>query len=90
MRRKKINIPFEFTMEYPKTAKFIKKNDTVNRRCNKCGRVVLKETFVPNYPFQCVSCDENLYDIETHLGEPHTDVELAQLCEDTLILELDC
>ena len=89
MRRKKINIPYEFKIKYPKTAKFIKRNDTVNRRCNRCGSVVLKETFVPAYPFQCMSCDENLYGIETHLGEPHTDAELAQLCEDTLILELD-
>lgn len=40
------------------------------------------------YPFK--SCDENLFGIETHEGEYHTDEELDELCcntRDVLLLD---
>lgn len=73
----------------PKTFAYVLENDTVNRRCNRCGSVVLKETNIKNYPYQCMSCDDNLYETETHIGADHTDEEFDKLCMDTLILELD-
>lgn len=84
MAKQKFNIE-----KYPKTFAYVLENDTINRRCNRCGCVVLKETNVPDYPYQCMSCDENMYEFETHIGNDHTDEELDKLCIDTLILELD-
>ena len=74
--------------KYPKTFAYVKENDTVNRRCNRCGSVVLRETNINCYPFQCMSCDENMYGIETHIGEPHTEEEFDELCENTCALLL--
>lgn len=80
----------KFNIEkYPKTFAYVLENDTGNRRCNMCGRVVLKETNGSNYPYQCMNCDEKLYEIETHFGEDHTAEELDELCMNSLILELD-
>ena len=73
----------------PKTYAYVMENDTVNRRCNKCGSVVLKETNIESYPYQCMACDENMFEIETYLGEPHTTLELDDLLVNTLILGLD-
>lgn len=75
--------------ENPKTYAYVMENDTVNRRCNKCGSVVLRETNIEGYPYQCMDCDENMYEIETHIGEPHTEEELDDLLINTLILCLD-
>lgn len=72
--------------KYPNTAKYVLENDTQNIRCNCCGSVVLKETFVEGYPYQCMACDVNLYAIETHKGEYHSEQEFDQLCWDTLAL----
>ena len=74
---------------YPNTHAYVMENDTVNRRCNRCGSVVLKETNIESYPYQCMNCDENMYEIETHIGEPHTEEELDELLINTLILCLD-
>lgn len=79
----------QFKSTYPNTFKYVSQNNTRCRRCNKCGKVVLKETNVSNYPYQCMSCDENLYEIETHIGACCTDLEFDELCENALILELD-
>lgn len=76
----------------PRTFAYVLENDTINRRCNCCGNVVLKETFVKDYPYQCLSCDENLYEMETHLGVDHTDEELEELCcnaRDLLLLDTE-
>ena len=75
--------------KYPKTYAYVMENDTVTRRCNRCGAVVLKETNIPDYPYQCMACDENMYGFETHIGEPHTNEELDELFLNTLILCLD-
>lgn len=75
--------------KYPKTFAYVTENDTLNRRCDKCGCVVLKETSRNGYPYQCIHCDEDLYGMETHIGTVHTEKEFDQMCEDALILELD-
>ncbi|MBR2401403.1 MAG: hypothetical protein IKB01_01350 [Lachnospiraceae bacterium] len=76
--------------ESKKTLEYVERNDTRNRRCNRCGSVVLMEPTVKGYPYQCMNCDENLYEIETHIGEKHTDEEYEKLCcntRDLLLLD---
>ena len=61
----------------------------VKRRCNRCGSPVLKSS-VEGYSYQCMNCDEDLYEIETHEGKPHTFKEFKQLCcdvRDLLLLD---
>ena len=36
-----------------------------------------------------MACDENMYEIETHIGEPHTTEEFNELLINSLILCLD-
>lgn len=73
----------------PRTMCYILEHDTFDVRCNKCGCPVLKSD-VDGYVYQCMNCDEDLYSVETHKGEHHTDEELNQLCLDTeTLLELD-
>lgn len=67
----------------PKTFAYVLENDTLNRRCNRCGEVVLKETAVEGYPYQCMGCDENLYEAETFIGDAHSDEEFNELCLNT-------
>ena len=68
--------------KYPKTLSFVMENDTVTRRCNRCGCVVLREPvkMEAEYPYQCLSCDENMFGIETYEGEPHTESEFDDIC----------
>ena len=84
MKTEKFNIE-----QNPKTFAYVIENDTINRRCNRCGAVVLKETNIPWYPYQCMACDENMYEIETHIGESHTTEEFNELLINSLILCLD-
>ena len=69
--------------KHPKTYAYVMENDTVIRRCNRCGSVVLRETSIDEYPYQCMSCDENMFGIETHIGQPHTSEEFNELLNNT-------
>jgi hypothetical protein len=80
----------KFNVEkYPQTFAYVVEYDMHKIRCNMCGSVVLREPDTKEYPYQCLSCDENLYSFETHEGEFHTDEELNDMCLNALILELD-
>lgn len=57
-------------------------NDTFNIRCNRCGKVVLKEPYFEEYPYYCPHCDENMYGIETFVGDWHTGAEFDELRSD--------
>lgn len=73
----------------PKTMAYVIERDTFSIRCNRCGCPVLKSD-TAGYVYQCMNCDEDLYSIETHEGNFHTDDELNQLLLDTeALLELD-
>jgi hypothetical protein len=74
---------------YPNTVAFVEENIVKDKRCNRCGSVVLKEVYIEDYPFQCMSCDENMLNIEVHDGEPPSPEEYLELLRDTLTLELD-
>ena len=73
----------------PKTFEYVLERDTLTRRCNRCGSVVLKSE-LNDYAYQCMNCDEDLYRIETHNGKPHTTEEFDELCcmtRDILLLD---
>lgn len=73
----------------PKTFAYVLERDTLTRRCNMCGSVVLRSE-LESYAYQCMNCDEDLYEIETHEGEPHTTEEFDELCcntRDLLLLD---
>ena len=76
--------------ESKKTLNYVIANDTLNRRCNRCKSVVLKETKHFTFPYQCMFCDDNLFESNTHMGEPHSDAEFEKLCcntRDLLLLD---
>lgn len=76
------------TLQYAKFDKFVDDNtfshvlhnDTFNIRCNLCGRVVLREPDIEDYPYYCPHCGKNRYGNETFIGDWHTGKELDELC----------
>ena len=73
----------------PKTFAYVLERDTFTIKCNRCGSPVLKSD-LDDYVYQCMNCDEDLYEFETHQGEYHTDEELDTLCcntRDLLLLD---
>ena len=59
------------------------------RRCSRCGSLVLRSD-VEGCSYQCMNCDEDLYEFETYEGEIHTFKEFKQLCcdvRDLLLLD---
>lgn len=73
----------------PKSFAYVLERDTFTVRCNRCGSPVLRSD-LDDYVYQCMSCDEDLYTIETHEGEYHTDEEFDELCcntRDLLLLD---
>ena len=73
----------------PKSFAYVLERDTFTVRCNRCGSPVLRSD-LDDYVYQCMSCDEDLYTIETHKGEYHTDEEFDELCcntRDLLLLD---
>ena len=75
--------------KYPKTVAYVLSHDTHNIRCRKCGNIVLHESTLSSYPYQCLECDENLYEFETEVGKNHSCEELLKLIDDALCFELD-
>lgn len=73
----------------PKTFEYVLERDTFTKRCNMCGCPILKSD-VEGYVYQCMACDEDLYEFETYEGEYHTAEELDELCcntRDLLLLD---
>lgn len=68
--------------KYPDTMCYVLENDTFTRRCNQCGRVVLY-SHASGYVYQCVHCNQNLCELETHEGEYHSTEEYNELCLNT-------
>ncbi|MBQ7818580.1 MAG: DUF4314 domain-containing protein [Bacteroidales bacterium] len=50
------------------------------QRCNRCHSPVITSD-TPGYKYQCLECDEDLYEIETYIGEPMTEEEFNNICE---------
>ena len=73
----------------PKTMAYVLERDTGNIRCNRCGSPVLR-TEIPErgYKYQCMSCDEDLFGVETHEGKWHTTEEFEELLLNTQALLL--
>lgn len=73
----------------PKTMSYVLERIQENKRCNKCGSILLKSD-LKDYSYQCMNCDEDLYKFEAHDGEDRTDKELEEILENTRdLLELD-
>lgn len=85
-----VQISESFKKACPKTAAFVEQYDTVNYRCNKCGCVVLKQPYEDNETlYECMHCQNTLHESKIHVGKPHTEEELYNLCVETLTLGLD-
>lgn len=73
-----------------KTFEYVNEKNTFNRYCNRCGSPVLISGN-KSYSFQCMTCDEDLYEIETHLGDVFNQEDFEKLLMNTRdILLLDC
>lgn len=64
----------------PKTFDYVLARLTKNVRCNRCNRPVILSD-APGYSYQCLSCDEDLYKIETHNSIHFTVDELEKNLE---------
>lgn len=58
----------------PKSVKYVEDNLT-NYRCIRCGSPILLETEVKDYPYQCLTCDENMYSFEVETSEQEITAE---------------
>lgn len=89
MREDLYKVLKKYARKFPKTVNFIFENEAGNARCARCGHIVLKEPFAEGYPYQCMTCDENLLDFEVRTDrQPCTVAEMEQLIEDTAYLLL--
>ena len=68
--------------KYPRTERYVEEKLTRGIRCNRCGAPVIKSE-LDGYVYQCMSCDEDLYSIETHKGKPATEEEMNELLLNT-------
>lgn len=59
----------ELKEKYPKTYAYVLKNTTTDIRCNRCNAVVLLSELRPKYKYQCMACDEDMFEIEVHDGD---------------------
>jgi uncharacterized HAD superfamily protein len=66
----------------PKTTAYVTERIQHDIRCNRCNSIVLKSDNI-QYKYQCMFCDEDLFDIETHKGFGMTDKEYNDILEQT-------
>ncbi len=69
-------------LKYPRTERYVEEKLARGIRCNRCGAPVIKSE-LDGYVYQCMSCDEDLYSIETHKGKPATEAEMNELLLNT-------
>ena len=75
----------------PKSFAYVFSHYTLKQRCGRCGSPVLKSD-VKGYIYQCMNCDEDLYQFETYEGKPCTFKEFKTLCcdvRDLLLLDVE-
>ena len=58
----------------PKSVKYVEDNLT-NFRCIRCGSPILLEPEIEDYPYQCLTCDENMYSFEVEASEQEVTAE---------------
>ena len=68
---------------YPNSYQYVKEHNAGLKRCNMCGNVLLTNDN-KDKPFQCIFCDAELTDQETHEGKPCCKVEFNELCNEVL------
>lgn len=71
----------KYRQKYPNSVKYIEDNLT-DLRCFRCGSLLLKEPESEEYPYQCLTCDENMFSFETIKSETAlTDNEAKNMLE---------
>lgn len=59
-------VEHEIFTKYPKSTEYVIEKLQDKRLCNRCLSYVLESETKPEYSYQCMYCDEDLYSIETH------------------------
>lgn len=57
----------EIFFKYPKATEYVIEKLQHKRKCNCCNSYVLESGIKPEYPYQCMYCDEDMYSFETHI-----------------------
>lgn len=71
----------KYKHKYPNSVKYIEDNLT-DLRCFRCGSPLLKELESEEYPYQCLTCDENMFSFEAIKSETAlTDNEAKNMLE---------
>ena len=69
---------------YPKATEYVVEKLQHKRKCNCCGSYVLESGIKPEYEYQCMYCDVDLYSIETHtVDDVISEYDLIDLIEMT-------
>ena len=59
---------FDYSM-YPKTVDYYNRYKTeIPVYCNRCGGLCLESETGGYYSYQCMFCDEDLFEVEVHSG----------------------
>lgn len=72
--------------KYPNSKEYVDSHLVKDRYCSRCGSPILKSD-LKGYPYQCVICDEDLFEFETFVDldeQPEIDEsDYVQLIEET-------
>lgn len=77
--------------KYPKSKEYVDSHLVKDRYCSRCGSPILKSD-LEQYPYQCMTCDEDLFEFETtiDLNKQFNEWDYVQLVKevaDTLLLD---
>lgn len=64
----------KYKNKLPKSVKYVEENLT-NYRCIRCGSPILLDPEIEDYPYQCLTCDENMYSFEVESSEQELTAE---------------
>lgn len=72
--------------KYPKSKEYVDSHLVKGRYCSRCRSPILKSD-LKGYPYQCMTCDEDLFEFETFVDldeQPEIDEsDYVQLVEET-------
>ena len=60
--------------KFPKSLSYVQKNLVPFIHCKRCGAHVLKSENQNEYEYQCVYCDEDLYECETYQDKKRKEI----------------
>ena len=72
-----------------KTVRYVEERLVKDVRCNRCGMPVLTSDLREHgYEYQCVFCDEDLFEFETYAGNDRTALEAIEIM--LRVEEIEC